>query len=172
VSRHLHDSVLQTLALIQREAERPDEVRTLARSQERALREWLFGGSPPPSGFASSLRSAAADVEARYRAPIEVVVVGDHDAGPGIEELVAAATEAMVNAVRHAGSVTVYGESDPSGVRVFVRDRGDGFDPDAVPSDRHGIRDSIAGRMEQAGGRAELRTRPGGPTEWRLEVPA
>lgn len=171
VSRHLHDSVLQTLALIQREAERPDEVRTLARSQERELREWLFAGSPSGSGFASSLRAAAADVEARYRAPVEVVVVGDHGPSPEIEDLVAAATEAMVNAVRHARSVTVYGESDASGVRVFVRDRGQGFDPAAVPDDRHGIRDSIAARMEEAGGRAELRTRPGGPTEWRLEVP-
>ena len=172
LSRHLHDSVLQTLALIQREADRPEEVTTLARSQERELRAWLFSAEPASAGFAASLRSAAADIEARYRVPVDVVVVGDHAPGDAVEALVAAASEAMVNAVRHAGAVSVYGESDGAGVRIYVRDRGPGFDPVAVPSDRHGIRDSITGRIEQAGGRAELRTGPGGPTEWRLEVPA
>lgn len=171
MSRHLHDSVLQTLALIQREADRPDEVRTLARIQERDLRAWLFGAPSPAAGFARALEEAASQVEARHRVRMEVVVVGDSPGGRSVDALVGAATEAMTNAAVHGdGSpVSVYGEADGGVARVYVRDRGPGFDPIVVRG-RHGISESILARIEAVGGTADLRSEPGRGTEWKLEV--
>lgn len=172
MSRHLHDSVLQTLAMIQREAERPEEVRTLARGQERDLRAWLFGApAPPADGFSLALQEAAAAVEHRHRVTVEVVVVGDAPGGRAVEAVVGAATEAMTNAAVHGdGSVvSVYGEAGEGSVRVYVRDRGPGFDP-AETRGRHGIAESIVARVEAVGGMAVLRTGPGRGTEWELEV--
>lgn len=173
ISRHLHDSVLQTLALIQRKAEAPAEVTVLARSQERQLREWLFGGSPVEGSFASALTSIAGEIEERHSIPVEVVMSGD---GPITEEsaaVVAAAGEAIANAAVHSGAgvVSVFGEVFDGGVRVFVRDRGRGFDPERLPADRLGVRESIIGRIEERRGQATVRSEPGWGTEWRLEVP-
>lgn len=172
ISRHLHDSVLQTLALIQRKAEAPAEVTVLARSQERQLREWLFGGPPVEGSFASALTSIAGEIEERYSVPVEVVMSGD---GPITEEaaaIVAAAGEAITNAAAHSGAgvVSVFGEASDGGFRVFVRDRGRGFDPKQLPDDRLGVRESIIGRISERGGQATVRSEPGWGTEWRLEV--
>jgi signal transduction histidine kinase len=177
VAAHVHDSVLQTLALIQKAAEDPREVTRLARVQERELRGWLYrpAGSTASADvqFAAALEQAAAEVEEAHRTPVEVVVVGDCPAGAGIGALVAAAREAMVNAAKHSGAaqVQVYAEVEPSQVAVFVRDRGSGFDPALVPADRYGLAQSVIGRMERNGGRAEVRSAPGEGTEVRLEVP-
>lgn len=174
VASHLHDSVLQTLALIQRRAQDPGEVATLARAQERELRRWLFGETPEPKGgLVESLRRVAAEVEERHRMKVEVVAVGDAGPSEQVAALVAAAREAMVNAARHSGSdeVAVYAEASASSLAVYVRDRGRGFDPQAVPGDRRGVADSIRRRMERAGGRAEVVSSPGRGTEVRLEVP-
>ncbi len=172
MSRHLHDSVLQTLALIQANTDEPREVAGLARRQERELREWLFGAPVVHDGFAAALRKAGASVEDDYRIPVEVVVVGDVAAHAGIDALVAAAREAIVNAAKHADceSVAVYGEVANGQASVFVRDRGVGFDAQAVGPDRKGISESIVGRLEKVGGSARLRTEPGGGTEWKLSV--
>jgi len=174
VAAHVHDSVLQTLALIQKAADDPREVTRLARGQERELRGWLY--RPPPDAqatFAALLEQAAAEVEEAHRTPVEVVVVGDCPADARLGALVAAAREAIVNAAKHSGAeqVRVYAEVEEDRVAVYVRDRGAGFDPAAVPGDRFGLAESVVGRMQRNGGTAEVRSTPGDGTEVRLEVP-
>jgi signal transduction histidine kinase len=172
VAAHLHDSVLQTLAMVQRSAGDPSEVAAIARRQERELRAWLAGRPAPGQAarLAAALEAAAADVEERYGVPVEVVVVGDRELDANHEAVVAAAREAMTNAAKFgAGStVDVYAESGAGRTQVFVRDRGPGFDPAAVPGDRRGVRDSIVGRMQRHGGRARVASAPGGGTEVEL----
>lgn len=170
VAAHVHDSVLQTLALIQRHAEDPAEVHRLARSEERALRSWLYSPQGDPERtFAARLQRDAAQVEEQYSAAIEVVVVGDDSIDAALGAVLAATREAMLNAASHAGAdVSVYAEVSATAVEVFVRDRGAGFDLTQVPDDRHGIRESIIGRMERIGGTAAIITAPGQGTEVRL----
>jgi signal transduction histidine kinase len=172
MAAHLHDSVLQTLAMVQRSAGDPSEVAAIARRQERELRAWLAGRPAPgqTARLAAALEVAAADVEERYGVPVEVVVVGDRELDGNHEAVVAAAREAMTNAAKFgAGStVDVYAESGAGRTQVFVRDRGPGFDPAAVPRDRRGVRDSIVGRMQRHGGRARVASAPGGGTEVEL----
>jgi signal transduction histidine kinase/phage shock protein PspC (stress-responsive transcriptional regulator) len=173
IAAHLHDSVLQTLALIQRRSDDPVQVARLARAQERDLRSWLYGSGPADAGtLAAQVKTAAAEIEDLHGVSIDVVVVGDRDADERTAALVAALREAMANAVRHAGtSVQVYVESGPDDVEAFVRDRGPGFDLDAVPPDRLGVRESIVGRTERHGGTAVVRSEPGEGTEVRLTMP-
>lgn len=173
VAAHLHDSVLQTLALIQKNPEDSRRVSTLARSQERELRDWLSGKteSERADSLAESLKVVAAEVEEKHQVPIDAVTVGDRPLDEDSIALVAASREAMTNAARHAGSagpVRLYAEIDPERTEVFVHDRGPGFDPDAVPDDRRGVRDSILGRMKSHGGSAEIRSTPGEGTEVEL----
>lgn len=173
MAAHLHDSVLQTLALIQRQAYDASVVSQLARTQERELRTWLFERADVEGAtLRTALQAAAAEVEDNLRVPIEVVVVGDLDVDDCIRPVVAAAREAMVNAARHSGAprVDVYAEVTDSGVEVFVRDRGSGFEPDDVPGDRQGVRGSIIGRMERHGGNATVRSAPGEGTEVRIAL--
>ncbi len=175
VAAHLHDSVLQTLALVQKRAGDPREVAALARRQERELRSWLAGAQAHEPGerwLAAELESAAQEVEEAHGVPIDVVAVGDAQLDRDGEALVAAAREAMLNAAKFAGvsgaPVAVYAEAGPERLEVFVRDRGPGFDPSAVPADRRGVRESIVGRMERHGGRAAIHASPGGGTEVEL----
>jgi signal transduction histidine kinase/phage shock protein PspC (stress-responsive transcriptional regulator) len=176
VAAHLHDSVLQTLALVQRRADDPREVVRLARMQERELRTWLLRGGAPDTGTARSIGSALEDIAAvveRERAvQIEVVRVRDCELD-GLEALLLAAREAMVNAAQHAGvtAISVYLEVEPERIAIFVRDRGRGFDPGEVPDDRGGITNSIVGRLTRAGGHASIRSTPGQGTEVELELP-
>lgn len=180
IASHLHDSVLQTLALIQKQPGDAQQVQRLARSQERELRQWLFGERHSGQGSLSdALRTACAEVEDHYGVTIDPVLVGELDAvgpgGPSVQALVAAAREALVNAAKHSGAqrVDLYAEADPgaAAVSVFVRDRGSGFDEDAVPADRRGIAGSIRARMARHGGAAAIRTGAGRGTEVRLTMP-
>jgi signal transduction histidine kinase len=169
----VHDQVLHTLALIQRNADDPREVARLARGQERDLRNWLYKpAASPTETLAAALEAAAAEVEDTYAVTVDVVVVGDGDTDERLEALVQATREALVNAGKHAGVTTVslYAEVEPEEVSVFVRDRGAGFDLGAVDGDRHGVAGSIVGRMERHGGTAEIRTAPGAGTEVRLRI--
>jgi signal transduction histidine kinase len=175
VAAHLHDSVLQTLALMQKRAGDPDEVAQLARRQERELRTWLASGDPPrPSErLADALRAAAEDVEETHGAPVDAVVVGDAPLDERSEALVAAAREALTNAAKFAadaGPVRLYAEIENGAARVFIDDRGPGFDPQSIPDDRRGVRESIIGRMERYGGRAEIRSGSGEGTEVELSL--
>ena len=173
VAAHLHDSVLQTLALIQR-AKEPREMASLARTQERELRSWLYGRAPDARG--ARLRDAvdemAGRIEAQQQVPVEAVVVGDALLDDELRALVAATGEATQNAARHSGaaSVAVYVEVEDDGVTAFVRDQGSGFDPAAVPGDRRGIADSIVARMARHGGAATVTSGRGG-TEVVLRLP-
>jgi len=172
VAAHLHDSVLQTLALIQKRAGDPREVAGLARRQERELRRWLLE-RPDHAGrdsVAGALERAAAEVEELHRVPIEVVTVGDGPLDGRLEAVVQAAREAMTNAAKFAGSerVDLYAEVEANRVEVFVRDRGVGFDPQAIPADRRGVRDSIIGRVERHHGRAAVHSTLGEGTEVEL----
>lgn len=174
VAAHLHDSVLQTLALLQRNADDPKAVARLARRQERELRDWLYVGEPAGGQTLRALVLAtAAAVEGRHDVTVEVVCVGDIDLDDATRTLASAAGEAMVNAAKHAGveTIDVYVEVSNVSVDVFVRDRGVGFDPDAVPEDRLGVRRSIMERMRRHGGTAEVRSTPGEGTEVRMAVP-
>jgi signal transduction histidine kinase len=173
VAAHLHDSVLQTLALVQRRADDPRAVAALARRQERELRAWLNGSDSTgaePETLAAALTRAAAEVEDDHGATIEVVTVGDRPLDDRTEAVAAAAREALTNAAKFAGDgpITLFAEMGPERVEVFVRDRGAGFDPAAVPPDRRGVRESIVGRMARHGGRAELNAAPGAGTEVEL----
>jgi signal transduction histidine kinase len=185
IAAHLHDSVLQTLALIQKQSESPREVARLARSQERELRGWLYGpnGYGKPVGkteesettgqLSEALATACGEVEDTFAISVGQVVVGDAELDESLVALVQAAREAIVNAAKHAEveEVSVYAEVEPTAVTVFVRDRGKGFDPDVVPADRHGLADSIHGRMTRHGGTCKLRTAPGEGTEVQLAMP-
>jgi signal transduction histidine kinase len=176
VATHLHDGVLQTLALIQKRAEDGREVRSLARHQERELREWLYG-TPGTALEAETvavlLRRELADVEDRYGVRLEAVLVGDAPLDDAGRALVGAGREAALNAARHAGvdAIDVYLEAEPDRLSLFVRDRGSGFDPSAVPPDRRGLTDSIRARVHRHGGTAEIRSAPGEGTEVELSMP-
>jgi signal transduction histidine kinase len=173
IAAHLHDSVLQTLALIQRNAGSPREVARLARSQERELRTKLYGAGVPNGQFGVALHAAAAEVEDTYAVNIDVVVVGERDLDGRLDALVAAAREAMVNAAKHAQvtNVSLYAEIEATSVNVFVRDRGVGFDPNSLDDPtRQGIRGSITGRLERQRGTATIKSKPGEGTEVALRM--
>lgn len=174
VAAHLHDSVLQTLALIQRDPGDTEAVAALARTQERELRSWLYGGSADPeASMRAAVEAVCAEVEDLHRVTVDLVTSGDAPMRDGIGALVGAAREAVINAAKHAGtgSVSVFAEVADGVARIYVRDRGLGYDPDMVGDDRLGVRDSIKGRMARHGGHAEVLTAPGKGTEVRLEMP-
>ncbi|MGO4749121.1 PspC domain-containing protein [Streptomyces sp. NPDC000941] len=180
VAAHVHDSVLHTLTLIQRNAEDPREVARLARAQERELRAWLYrpegrgkDEAEEPDTLAEAVKAAAAEVEDHHGVPIEVVVVGDCPLDEQLAAQLQAAREAMVNAAKYGGdggAVQVFAEVEGATVFISVRDRGPGFDLDAVPEDRMGVRESIIGRMRRNGGTARLRSAPDGGTVVELEM--
>ena len=174
MAAHLHDSVLQTLTLMQMRADDPREVAALARRQQRELRAWLAaGGEAGEDRFAAALRAAAEEVEDAYRITVDVVAVGDADLDEPAAALVAATREALTNAAKfaaEAGPVSVYAEVGPEQIEAFVRDRGPGFDPDRLPEDRRGVRESIVGRMQRHGGTATIVSVPGSGTEVVLSI--
>ncbi|MFC7401120.1 PspC domain-containing protein [Citricoccus sp. GCM10030269] len=170
IAAHLHDSVLQTLALIQKNADNSATVARLARSQERDLRQYLYADPTRPGGtLTDRLEDLAATLEDDHGQPIEVITVGTAT-GAWLDPLLQASREAMLNGVRHAGPVQVYAEARADAAEVFIKDRGPGFDREAIPEDRMGIRESVIGRMERAGGTAEIITGDDG-TEVRLRLP-
>jgi signal transduction histidine kinase/phage shock protein PspC (stress-responsive transcriptional regulator) len=174
VAAMVHDQVLHTLALIQRNANDSKTVVRLARGQERSLRNWLY--KPTAAAYerlSAALEEAAAEVEDTYAIAVESVTVGDLDVDERTAALVAASREALVNAAKHAKVevVSLYAEVEPGSASVFIRDRGIGFDMSTVEDDRHGVRGSIIGRMERHGGKAEIRSQPGEGTEVRLTMP-
>jgi signal transduction histidine kinase len=173
MAAHLHDSVLQTLALIQKRAAEPVEVGSLARGQERELRNWLYGAELlGADSLAGALEEVCAEVDERLRIGVELVTVGDCSLDDHVLALVAATREAVINAAKFSGAekVSVYAEQRGDDVHVFVRDRGSGFDIDAVDEDRRGIRESIVGRMQRHGGDAIIRSSPDTGTEIELRV--
>ena len=173
VAAHLHDSVLQTLALIQR-TEDPKRMVTLARAQERDLRNYLYGPKNDGEiGLRQTLEGVASDVEGRHDVPVDVVVVGDMPLNDRGTALVAAAGEAMTNAAKHsaAAKVSVFAEVRDDAAEIFVTDQGKGFDPSDIPEGRHGIKDSLVARMRRQGGESEITSEPGEGTEVRLTLP-
>jgi len=176
MAARVHDSVLQTLALIQKHAQEPRRVASLARRQERELRGWLYGDQPlgdESASLVAALEAAAGDVEELHGVRVELASAGDCPVDQPVGALVLAAREAMTNAAKFAGvdEIDVYAEVTADTVGVFVRDRGAGFDREAVPADRRGLVESIEGRMERAGGRATVVSSPGGGTEVELHLP-
>ncbi len=177
LAARVHDSVLQTLALIQRRAHEPQQVIQLARAQERELRSWLFGGPAPGSvdgqgTFAAGVGLIQQEVEAQHGVAVEAVTVGDCELNDDLGALLAAAREATVNAVKWSGApvVSLFAEVEQSEVSVFVRDRGRGFDPAAVPADRKGLAESVHARMARRGGSATVRSVQGEGTEVALSL--
>ncbi len=184
IASHLHDSVLQTLALIQKQADQPQQVLRLARSQERELRKWLFGeGEAARTSLAEALRTIAGEVEDQHGVAVQTVTVGDvrldlteDESGlstEGATAVLGATREALVNAAKHSGesSVDLFAEAGQSEVSVFVRDRGVGFDPAAVPDDRQGLAKSIRARVRRRGGDVEVDSAVGRGTEIRIRIP-
>jgi signal transduction histidine kinase len=177
IATRIHDSVLQTLALIQRRADDPQKVVQLARLQERELRSWLFEGRAPNETdadltFAAGVRQIQQDVEARYGVPVEAVTVGDCELDDNLNALLAAAREATVNAAKWSGAsvISLFAEVETAEVSIVVRDRGQGFDPEAVPEDRKGLAESIHGRMTRRGGTAAVSTAKGEGTKVTLKM--
>jgi len=178
MAAHIHDSVLQTLALIQRRCDDPAQVTQLARAQERELRSWLFEGRAPGSmtevtSLAAGIRQIQQDAEARHGVPVEVVTVGDCPLDGDLGALLEAAREAVVNAAKwsQASVISLYAEVTAEDVEVVVRDRGCGFDPAAVPGDRKGMAESIHGRMNRHGGTVTVQTTVGEGTKVSLKMP-
>lgn len=179
MATRVHDSVLQTLALIQRRASDPQQVMRLARAQERELRSWLFDGRAPGSIDEQSLTLGGAvrlieqDVELQHGVAVEAIIVGDCELDDDLQALLAAAREAMVNAAKWSGAqvISVFAEVEQAAVSVYVRDRGCGFDPDGVPADRKGLAESIRARMTRRGGTAAIRSAAGEGTEVSLTMP-
>lgn len=179
MASRVHDSVLQTLALIQRRANDPHEVTKLARAQERELRSWLFDGRAPGAlgdqagTVADGVRLIQQEVEAQHGISVEAVTVGNCELDEELTALLAAAREATVNAAKWSGApvVSVFAEVEPESVSIFVRDRGCGFDPATVPGDRKGLAESIRGRVARRGGGATIRSAPGEGTEVSLAMP-
>jgi signal transduction histidine kinase len=174
MAAHLHDSVLQTLALIQR-TDDPARMAILARHQETELRDWLFGAAPLDGVdlVSTALRNAAARVEKDHQVPIDVITVGDHLLDKESAPLIGAASEAMVNAAKHSGAdrLSLYLEAEDEKLTVYVTDQGKGFDLDKVAPDRKGIAESIKSRVENAGGTVEINSEPGDGTEVVLRMP-
>jgi signal transduction histidine kinase len=179
MASHLHDSVLQTLALIQRSAADPQQVQRLARAQEHQLRSWLFDTAPGamdrggPGTVSGALTALQREVETDHGLRVELVTVGDAPLDEASKALLAAAREAVVNAAKWSGAdvVSVYAEVEPTMLSVFVRDRGRGFDPAAVAPDRKGISESVHARVRRYGGTSSVRSAPGQGTEVVLKVP-
>jgi signal transduction histidine kinase len=171
---HLHDSVLQTLALVQQNSRNPHEVVRLARLQEHELRAWLRGMSPYAEArtMAEALETARSEIEVGHGASIELVTVGDRDLDDDLRALVQASREAMLNAAKFAPGSPIYvvAESAPDLVRVTVRDRGPGFTVSEIDADRHGVRDSIIGRIERRGGTVKIQPSEGGGTEVEMTI--
>lgn len=178
ITTHLHDSVLQTLALIQRRPDDPAEVRRLARAQERELRAWLYGGEEvreeQPSSLKEAVRRAVAEIEDKENLTISPIIVGDAPMDDASLALVQALREATSNAARHGKvGVSVYVEcSETDGIEAFIRDRGPGIELAAIPADRFGVRRSIIDRMARNGGTGEVRNAAAGGTEVILRLPA
>ncbi len=171
IAAHLHDSVLQTLALIQRQSGDAVTVARLARAQERQLRSYLYDQDAHADSLGTAITAAINEIEDLQGVPVQVVVTGDRALDPHLDALVKAVREATWNAVRHASPpITVYVEVGPKAVEAFVRDHGGGFELTDVPDDRAGVRESIIGRMERHGGSARIRRRPDG-TEIELRLP-
>jgi signal transduction histidine kinase/phage shock protein PspC (stress-responsive transcriptional regulator) len=174
LAAHLHDSVLQTLALIQR-TDDPRRMVSLARAQERELRGWLYGRPPSagPTSVASAIEAVVEQVEGEHGVPIESVTVGDAGVDEAAGALVAAAREGLINAARHSGTGTVslFVEIESDAITAFIRDHGAGFDPRAVALDRRGIADSIEGRIQRVGGEVSIASAIGRGTEVRLRIP-
>jgi signal transduction histidine kinase len=174
VATHLHDSVLQTLTLIQKRTGDPAAMARLARHAERELRGWLYGPDQgTPADLVGALRAAAAEVEDRFGISVELVAVGTRPLDERARGVVAAAAEALINAAKHAGvaKVSLYAEATGDQLLVAVRDRGRGFDPASTGRDRHGLAESIVGRMRRLGGTATIHTAPGSGTEVELHLP-
>ncbi len=173
IAAHLHDSVLQTLSMIQRVAGSPADVARLARTQERELRQWLYEDSPATgTSLAADLRALAASIEDRWDVSIDTVVVGDANPTENSAALLQATREALLNAVAHGSPpISLYLEAGPGEVEISVRDHGPGFDPQEVPADRLGVRESIVGRVTRRGGSVEIRRAPGAGTEVRMRMP-
>jgi signal transduction histidine kinase len=174
VAARVHDSVLQTLALIQRDPDDPKRVAALARRQERELRAWLYGSGPTDADtLAGALSEAATEIEELHGVRVEIASGGDTPLDDGVRAVVLAAREAMQNAAKFSGAdeISVYAEAEPARISVFVRDRGSGFDRKAVPDDRRGLAESIEGRMARAGGTATITSKPGSGTEVELTLP-
>ncbi len=179
MAARLHDSVLQTLALIQRRADNPQQVVQLARAQERQLRGWLFEGAVPGAfddevtHLAAGIQRVAEEVESRHGVPVDAVTVGDAPLDKRLEALLEATREAAVNAAKWSGApmISVFAEADAEAVAAYVRDRGQGFDPALVSPDRKGLSESITARMTRNGGSARIRSAPGEGAEVTLVMP-
>ena len=169
----VHDSMLQTLTLIQRRADDPDEVLRLVRRSERELRGWLYTAAASQESLRAAILAMSAEVEDEYPVTVDVVMVGEATMTPAVEALVQAVREAVLNAAKHSGDpkLSVYVEAGGDQIAVFVRDRGRGFALDTIPEDRYGVRESVVARMRRHGGDAEIRTSAGAGTEVRLTLP-
>jgi signal transduction histidine kinase len=167
----VHDSVLQTLTLIQKD---PSDARRLARRQERELRAWLYPDREPASDatLAGAIDAAAAEIEELHGVRVEVVRTGDAPLDERTQALILAGREAMTNAAKHSGvdEVAVFLDAEGDPISLYVRDRGTGFDPATVAADRRGVAESIRGRMERVGGTARVVSAPGEGTEIELVV--
>lgn len=174
VSAHLHDSVLQSLVLIQR-SDDPRRMAHLARRQERELRAWLYGDTPigDPTTLHAAIEKLTTALETDHEIRIEAIIVGDQPLDDTSRTMIAALREAIVNAARHAevDRIDVFVEADDAELTGFVRDTGAGFDPESIPADRHGINGSIVARVQRAGGTATVESNVGNGTEVEIRLP-
>lgn len=162
----LHDSVLQSLAVIAR-VDDATEARELAADASSQLRVWLRGHGTDATTLRSLLEARLRQLHGNRR--VTIGAAGDRPVDDRVELLVEATVEATRNALTHTdGPVRVYAETR-DGTTVWIADQGHGFDPAEVPEDRLGVRGSIIARLERVGGSAELRSDTNG-SEWTLTL--
>ena len=173
IAAHLHDSVLQTLAVIQKKSTDAKAVAQLARHQEKELREWLYSENTDEESMTTALKEVIAELESTYPVAVELVTVGDHEMTVELDAVVRAAREAILNAAKHSGAdkIDVYAEISVERAEAYIRDRGRGFKTEDIGEDRMGIRGSIIDRMTRYGGTVDIRSTEGEGTEIRLSMP-
>ncbi len=171
IARVLHDTVLQTLALVERRASATDpQLAASAREADRELRSFLFGSAGRVVGdLETRVRSEIERVRRGRDTPVSVSVIDDGCRLDDEEQerFARAIGESVANALEHssASRVVVFVETHDSGqVFASINDDGNGFDPAAVRSS-HGLDESIIGRIEAIGGRVEITSTPEDGTE-------
>ena len=173
MANHLHDSVLQTLVVIEDDAGDEERVKVLARQQARELRQIVEGERPlGSSSVRAELEAAAAHVAELFGVEVSSVIRTDVEVTDDLLVLVDAAKEAMVNAAKHSGSdvIHVYSTVDDDVFAVFVRDDGVGFDLERTERGR-GLDHSIRGRVESRGGDVCIESDPGEGPEVKVSIP-
>jgi len=172
LGNRLHDSALQTLLVIDSDAEDAARVRSLARRQSRELRNLVDVYAASESATLKvELMRVAGQVEELFDVNVSAVIRTDPPMDDGLQTLVDAAREAMTNGAKYSGTNTedLYAAIEEGAVAIYVRDEGRGFDVETVQLG-HGLEHSVRGRVRDIGGEVYIDSTPGEGTEIKVSA--